>query len=319
MIFSTIWFLISSALLHTCGASRILALFPYPLKSHFIVFEALLLELAKRGHDVTVITPFPQPHNITNYHQTDASYCLQIPSYLFELEYAASHYKSAFHLVSDLVIVTKLHEPLLTCKPMLELKHTKDKYDLLITETFATDVLLPYAHILQTPFILFSTLPILPWMSDRVGNIDHPGYIPFAFSDFPLTKNSKFFERLYNTAIYVVARAYHKLQWEPLTNELVRKYFGPAMPPVQEIAKNTSMILSFSHFSINSPRPLVPNVIEAGGIHIKDPSPLPKVSSLGIQIIKCMQGVSSKYELLHSTCRTTYATLVYESLPILLA
>ncbi|XP_065216418.1 UDP-glycosyltransferase UGT5-like [Planococcus citri] len=262
--------------LNFCEGSRILALFPYPLKSHFIAFDALFVELAKRGHDVTVMTSFPKNKNITNYHEIDSSHCLHIPDILFDVGFASTEYKTAFHLINFLQVVPELHEPILACNPIQDLLKTKEKYDLLITEAFCSDALIPFAYILDLPLVLFSSLPILPWYSDRVGNIDNPSFIQFQFSDVLLEYHSTFYQRLYNVATYVMSRICHKFIWEPKTNELVRKYLGSGIPPVQEIAKNTSMILSFSHFSMNSPRPLVPSVVEVGGIHIEDAAPLPK-------------------------------------------
>lgn len=261
----------------SCEAARILALFPYPLKSHFIAFEELLLELANRGHDLTVMTSFPKNKNITNYHEIDSSHCLHIPGILFNVEYAASNYKTAFHLINFFKVIPQLHEHILACQPVQEMAKTKEKYDLIITEAFCSDALLPFAYILDTPFILFTSLPILPWVSDRVGSIDNPSFIPFPFNDILLEHHSTFYQRLYNTAAYVMSKFYQRFVWDPITNELVHKYLGSSIPPVQEIAKNTSMILSFSHFSMNSPRPLVPSVVEVGGIHIKDAETLPKV------------------------------------------
>jgi glucuronosyltransferase len=47
--------------------SKILGIFPFQRKSHFIVASALLRELANRGHDVTVISHYPQAEKIANY------------------------------------------------------------------------------------------------------------------------------------------------------------------------------------------------------------------------------------------------------------
>lgn len=52
-------------------AFRILAVFPHPAKSHFAFFEPLVKELAARGHDVTVLSHFPQRSRTPNY--TDVS------------------------------------------------------------------------------------------------------------------------------------------------------------------------------------------------------------------------------------------------------
>nr|CAD7198554.1 unnamed protein product [Timema douglasi] len=48
------------------------------------------------------------------------------------------------------------------------------------------------------------------------------------------------------------------------------------IPPIWEIAKNTSLILVNSHFSISGPRPVVPGFVEVGGLHIEEPKALPK-------------------------------------------
>jgi len=38
---------------------RILGLFPHPAKSHFNVFQPIMRELATSGHNVTVVSYFP--------------------------------------------------------------------------------------------------------------------------------------------------------------------------------------------------------------------------------------------------------------------
>ena len=47
--------------------AKILGIFPFQGKSHFIVASALLQELANRGHDVTVISHYPQMEKRANY------------------------------------------------------------------------------------------------------------------------------------------------------------------------------------------------------------------------------------------------------------
>ncbi|GLH07824.1 Protein of unknown function, partial [Gryllus bimaculatus] len=53
------------------NAGRILGLFYFPARSHFIIFEPLLQELAKRGHQVDVVSHFPLEKPLSNY--TDIS------------------------------------------------------------------------------------------------------------------------------------------------------------------------------------------------------------------------------------------------------
>lgn len=43
-----------------CEGSRILGMFPLHAKSHHMMFDALMKGLARRGHQVDVVSPFPQ-------------------------------------------------------------------------------------------------------------------------------------------------------------------------------------------------------------------------------------------------------------------
>jgi glucuronosyltransferase len=47
--------------------ARILGVFPFPGRSHLIVHKALMLELARRGHQVTMVSSFPESKPIPNY------------------------------------------------------------------------------------------------------------------------------------------------------------------------------------------------------------------------------------------------------------
>ena len=60
-------FCVIFTILSVCKSYRILGVFPFNAKSHNVVFEALLKGLAKRGHQVDVITQFPLKKDIKNY------------------------------------------------------------------------------------------------------------------------------------------------------------------------------------------------------------------------------------------------------------
>lgn len=54
-------------LLSVSNAYRILCVFPMMTKSHFIVLESVAKILAKRGHQVDVVSHFPRKNPIENY------------------------------------------------------------------------------------------------------------------------------------------------------------------------------------------------------------------------------------------------------------
>jgi glucuronosyltransferase len=47
--------------------AKVLGVFPFHSRSHLIVHKALMFELASRGHEVTVVSSFPENKAIPNY------------------------------------------------------------------------------------------------------------------------------------------------------------------------------------------------------------------------------------------------------------
>lgn len=51
----------------TGGTANILVFVPMPVKSHFRGFQPLFEELARRGHNVTVVSSYPLDSPVANY------------------------------------------------------------------------------------------------------------------------------------------------------------------------------------------------------------------------------------------------------------
>lgn len=61
----------------------------------------------------------------------------------------------------------------------------------------------------------------------------------------------------------------------PAANALIRQRFGPGLPSTEEMVRSTSLMLVNQHYSLSGPKPLPPNVIEVGGVHMRPAKPLP--------------------------------------------
>lgn len=57
----------------------------------------------------------------------------------------------------------------------------------------------------------------------------------------------------------------------------IRAKFGDNIPTVSELAKKVSLLFVNSHFAYHGSRPLPPQVVEIGGVHIKPLQPIPQV------------------------------------------
>lgn len=60
----------------------------------------------------------------------------------------------------------------------------------------------------------------------------------------------------------------------PTADAFVQYKFGHDVPSVGELVKNTSVMFVNQHYSLSGPKPLPPNVIELGGLHIQKAKPL---------------------------------------------
>jgi glucuronosyltransferase len=256
------------------GAARILALVWQRAESHFPMFETLLKALASRGHEVFVVSHFPQKTPVKNY--TDISVEGSIANSRNSLDI-----QSLEKVDNVLYPGQMINRCLKSCE--LVFKHrnihallkSEDKFDLIITEIIACDCFLGFVHKFKAPYIALMASSPYPWSNDRIANPDNPAYIPNSFT--PHTDRMTFWERLKNTVQTQMAKcAYYSYSEKP-THRIASKYFGDDLPPLSDIARNVSVVLVNSHFSMNHPRPTVPAVVEVGGLHIQSPKRLPQV------------------------------------------
>jgi glucuronosyltransferase len=256
-------------------SARILALFPYIGKSHFDVFEPFVKELATRGHHVVVLSHFPQKQPLPNY--TDVSLVGSITTDATD--------RIDLQNISGIMLLKSLVKEISTflesCDQMLsfdkvqELLNSEVNFDLIITETFLTDCFLPFVHKFKAPHVAISSCVMFPWSNDRMGNPDNPSYIPthgMWFSD-KMDFSERFLNVIANVGLKFIFHAIEGI----VTQKYARKHFGDDVPLLSNIARNTSLLLVNSHFSLNRPRPYVPGIVEVGGLHIKPRKKLPKV------------------------------------------
>lgn len=151
-----------------------------------------------------------------------------------------------------------------------------EKFDLLIIESFFHDCLLAFAHKFKTPIVgACATGAGATWTHAMVGNPYPLSYLPEIGVAYMTDMNM--FQRMYNVYSSLNFNYYRQYFYLPALDQMVRKYFkDPNIPPLADIERNTSLVLLNTHFSFDYSRPLVPNIIEIAGMHIKPPKKLPQ-------------------------------------------
>ncbi|CAH2098378.1 unnamed protein product [Euphydryas editha] len=254
--------------------ANILGVFILPLKSHHIVFRPLMLELAKHGHDVTVITTDPaypkgqSPQNLTEIDLHDISYdywnnfFLQIGS---EKD-SGTYFKKVFDLILNLV-VTQLK----STEIQIFLNESK-KIDLIFIESCARPSLV-YSAIYKAPVIEISTLSGVFSAFETIGAATHPLIYPNPLHRriYNLTSWEKIRE-LYQYYSLESAFAQHVHD----ENKILKTIKGLEELDINDIKRNVQMLFLNVHPVWDFNRPVPPNVLYLGGLHLTSPKELPK-------------------------------------------
>lgn len=248
--------------LNAANALKILAIVPFAGKSHFFAFEPLFKELAKRGHQMTVISEFPQKNPLPNYRDVPLKQSENIE--VFDFGDYPSPFTAKYIAFNYMIRAARESCEKLNQKPVQDLLKSGEKFDLILIEFFETDCFLGFAHKLQIPFIGLSSCYEVNWSLNAIRNPVNPSYIPNRFGNFNVKMN--FWERLENTFLHLYTNAIY--YWFMEGNERAKKYFGQDLPPLHTIAQNTSLLLLNTFPALNGARPKVPGMIEVGGMNV---------------------------------------------------
>ncbi|CAK1547656.1 unnamed protein product [Leptosia nina] len=259
--------------------AKILTIVPTPSISHQVVFRPLIQELARRGHQVTVITPDPaftkenRPANLTEIDVHDVSYGIwqeAMKKQDIELGKRTGLFKMMEEMTIFFTYILEMQLRAEEVQAILSNKH--EKYDLLLIEACGKPFIM-FSHLIKAPVIQISSFGMMIGSEEIVGAPSHPILYPMAMRQ--RIYNLTFWEKLYElyTHFWVMS------QWlygETKEYEILKKYFGDDVPSYRELHKNVDMMFLNIHPMWSNNQPLPPNVISIWGIHKNPEKPLPK-------------------------------------------
>jgi len=164
VLFATI--IITVTVFSPVDTANILALFPHQGFSHNVVYQPYIQELAKRGHNITIISNDPLEHpNINN-----ISIKGSMPIF-YKSKKNISHVEGnsvneiqrSINVIWGFYDRGKIYEAIFTVDGVKKLLNSPSKFDLLVAEHFNNELFLGFASKLNIPFILLSSCNLLPW------------------------------------------------------------------------------------------------------------------------------------------------------------
>ncbi|KAG7308713.1 hypothetical protein JYU34_005938 [Plutella xylostella] len=271
--------LVLGAVCSIAEPAKILYVLPFGGPSHYIALKDLGLELANRGHEVHVITPFRENNPPPNYHQIMVQkkspwefLSQERPNIFTFTEYSFSKYMGLLYQIGYM-----LNELVFESDEFLKFMQEDHKFDVVINELFYQEPFYLLAHKYQAPLVLVSTFGN-SMKTNFYGK--NPLQLNVANHEWAVFDPTGVVGRFWNVYCSLYDLFMHKFVYMPKQEEYARKYFKDLPQPVpslEELAGNASLVLMNSHFSIDNPTAYLPNFVEVGGLnHVKKPKALPK-------------------------------------------
>ncbi|KAF3424245.1 hypothetical protein E2986_12283 [Frieseomelitta varia] len=256
-------------ILSACHGYRILGVFPFNGKSHFMMFEHLMKSLARKGHQVDVISTFPLKKPYPNYNDMIVLPAeRQFMNNLTYVEIDTMFRDSVVSVVATLagnLVCEHLNNPQI--QELIKNPPKDPSYDVIIMEVFGAHCFAILGDILKVPVIGASSAVLYPWIYDFIGNPENFAFVPSNLLSY--SQNMNFWERMHNFLSIVSS----KWQFSSLSSEqtdIVRKYISSDAPDIRQLEKKMSMIFVNSHISINGIKDMTPAYIEVGGLHVQE-------------------------------------------------
>ncbi|XP_047991531.1 UDP-glucosyltransferase 2-like [Leguminivora glycinivorella] len=164
-----------------------------------------------------------------------------------------------------------MNEFVFESKDVQEFMKQDHKIDVVVAEVFFNEGLYMFAHKYQAPLVLMTTVG-----NSLKGNfyMSNPLQLSILYHEYG--KHSEplsFFGRLYNLYMCTYDLAMLKFWYFPRLQESTLQYLKDLPEPVptlEDIASNAAILLLNSHYSIDNAAAYLPNIIDVGGLHIKE-------------------------------------------------
>ncbi|XP_046734171.1 UDP-glucosyltransferase 2-like [Diprion similis] len=290
MDFSLYSVVVMRLLIISCGASvastlNILGISTLPSNSHHIWFSELMRGLARNGHNIYALglheTKFDGDEGTENRtqsfvfeHVMEDYYKGQDFSPLEWLRTSVTKMAWLTHKIGNNICEQQMATD--GAKRALEMvKHTR--IDVIVQDLTYGQCFYGLWEVAQgNPVVVgFTPFGSPNWVNKVVGGNNWPAIRTHPY--FGKTQPFSIWEKTLNLFYYEVDELLRHFYYMPRQQELADEFIGKKMSrSVSEIEKNVSIMLTNSYAALDPAAFSPPNVIEVGGLHIKDSKPLPQ-------------------------------------------
>ncbi|CAG9786685.1 unnamed protein product [Diatraea saccharalis] len=252
--------------------ANILYVIPFTSRSHTIMLKPIGLELARKGHNVTVITGRLEKTDLPNYHQIQIDHKeiweilgTERPNVFTMTEISAEEFHNLILWRGGLAFT----EMALNSSQVRQFLVEDNKFDLVISEQFYQEAMYTLALKYQAPLVLVTTFGNCMRHNIATRN---PLQLATVIPEFlQLTDPTSFWGRLRNVYFTFYEFVWWRYWYLVEQEQLAKKYIPGLpnhLPSLYDIQRNVSLLMINSHFSFDSAIAYLPNIVEIGGVHL---------------------------------------------------
>ncbi|CAH0383478.1 unnamed protein product [Bemisia tabaci] len=261
----------------SCSAYNILVFLPTPNWSHYIQVEPIFLALARRGHNMTVVSPYAPkeeaPHfqhillTLDGHRKKTPITPRQWVDWTVENKvFPIDFWKNRADANIPLMLESTVFQDLI---------HNDNKFDLVFMEPFfGQEAQIVLGHLLKAPVIVYSSFGHDPDILRYMGALNAVAYLEqWQLGYAGLTS---LFERMENALAQYKIMLYNEYWYYPHHDDLLASYLPGPLPRITDMLRNISLFLLTGNLAVNGAKLYPPNVVEISGQHFKEPEPLDK-------------------------------------------
>ncbi|XP_073845090.1 UDP-glycosyltransferase UGT4-like [Musca autumnalis] len=275
-VFTLLTIVISGQLLSATNAARILSILAFPARAQHDFTQPLLLELANRGHQVTSINNFPLKQATDHFRDIviEENFHLFDEFKNFTMNDINSNYYNTVDMFYDRSYEMSHN---LLVDEQVRIMMANESFDLIIIDITLTEALFGLGEYFGAPMVAISYWSTMTSIDELVGNTTPLSYIPNLIMLRKYNQNMNFWRRWLNVIVFTVEWVHYYFRYFPMQKQLYDENFPNAKLSIYEAQRNFSLVLLNDHYTITTPRPYVPNMIEVAGMHIpSQPDPIPE-------------------------------------------
>lgn len=262
------------AYLSVAQCAEILCIFPRPAYSHQAVFRAVTEKLLARGHKLTLMTTHPSESEKLHENVTliEVSFSVEVFQKALDEVYESKSFLDAIYRMVD--TESFLTDQQLSSDGMQKLiKNREHNFELLLIETCGMSPFHALAEHFKVPVVGITSADAFSIGHEIMGNVANP--ISHPDRVLPFTFAETFKQRLVSCIFNLFMRLMIIPRAEANNEPIVRKHFPEVTKSYNELVSNVDLQLINAHPALGYLRPIVPNTIPLGFLHIKPPKPLP--------------------------------------------